>query len=316
MQVYGEATAHSLVMMNGHVPKSQPALPSAVCLPREVSEYVPAAGEIKQGSGLEGLRHIFGDLPLDDFEKQVVEEFREFFNEWEEWEGDESPAGKVRLEGTVFDDDNFLLRFLQGNGWDLCKTARDVMHHLEWRRTALPVPLSHVQHLMHSGIIYLHGRDRCRRPIIVIRAKQLGQVTQDAALKLAFYWLEYAVHNLMVKNRVEQWRVIIDLHEVGYTDLPVTTLKTVASHLQRNYRQRLSGMYIIYTPWVFWGIWQMVSYLLQETTRRKIKILAESFADELLKDIHPCQLEERYGGVCPNIVDYDKPILPPPPFSQ
>lgn len=42
---------------------------------------------------------------------------------------------------------------------------------------------------------------------------------------------EFALKHLLVHNRVEQWRVIVDLEDCSFTNMPVSILKTVCDAL-------------------------------------------------------------------------------------
>eukprot|EP01066_Platyproteum_vivax_P005209 Platyproteum_vivax@DN1662_c0_g1_i1.p1 len=270
----------------------------------EVLEFVPPDIAIKSGEGYTQQRHIFGTLDLDDFEKQHIGLLRLYLQE-----------NFYDIADTILDDDYTLLRFHQGNQFDPERTIEDLKHHIEWRSLNLPPDPSLIDHLFDRGIMYIHGRDKCMRPILIMRSKQLGEVTEDFALKLTYYWLEFMLANLLLPNVVEQWRVLVDLEGTGYTDFPITILKSVASHLQHNYRARLGGMLIVRMPYIFYGAWKMVEYLLQESTKKKIRITADNFQETLLQVIHPHQLESRFGGAQPDVQTFShKPIMPPAPY--
>lgn len=190
------------------------------------------------------------------------------------------------------------------------------MRHLEWRKEFLPVPRAEVTNLMTKGFCYVHGRDKCLRPILIIRCKALIDVPSEDGMKVVLFWLEFAISNLLVDGKVEQWRVIIDLAGCSTYNLPVRTLKDVAMTLTKNYRGRLNELFFVNSTLVLWSIWQLVNVVLPETTRQKISILTSDYGSTLFKAVLPNQLEERFGGACKDVTDFSKAILPPGPFSR
>lgn len=246
------------------------------------------------------LRKIFGDLPLLQREKDAERNLVQYLN-----------AKRFPLQGTIFDDTTGRLRFLQSNDWDLERCRQDMERHLEWRRTNLPVSYDLVANQLPKGYCYVHGRDRCMRPIVIIRCRQLNDASRGDGLRLIVYWLELVINQLLVRSRVEQWRVIVDLADCAIYNVPAMVLKDIFTTLAHNYRGRLHQMTIVNAPLVFWGIWQIASVALSETTRQKISIWSTGFENELLAHVDSSQLERKYGGSqedCP--INETMPVMP------
>eukprot|EP00921_Rhytidocystis_pertsovi_P013648 GHVQ01022139.1.p1 GENE.GHVQ01022139.1~~GHVQ01022139.1.p1 ORF type:complete len:452 (-),score=55.06 GHVQ01022139.1:1481-2836(-) len=270
--------------------------------PKVVREYHPPPEAIRQETGKK-IRKIFGDMPLEDYEIEAEAQMHRQLLE-----------NGFPLAGTIFESRHQRLRYLQGNEWDIERCQADMSKHLEWRATHLPVRDEAVSDILPLGYCYIHGRDRYMRPVVVIRCKELQTADRDKAVLCIVYWLEFVIANLLVPNRIEQWRVIIDMADCALYNVPAIILKDVAMTLARNYRGRLHQMTIINAPLIFWGIWQVISLVLPESTRQKISIMAYGFEPEFRKVIHDCQLEEKYGGTCPDVaINYVEPTMPPPP---
>eukprot|EP00922_Rhytidocystis_sp_ex-Travisia-forbesii_P029174 GHVS01042726.1.p1 GENE.GHVS01042726.1~~GHVS01042726.1.p1 ORF type:complete len:501 (-),score=87.35 GHVS01042726.1:333-1835(-) len=233
----------------------------------------------------QGVRKIFGTRSLDNYETEAIDELKQYLNEQQ-----------LDLSSTIFDNDRMKLRFLQGNEWDNERCREDMVRHLHWREQNLPVLHNDVRHLLPLGYFYIHGRDMCMRPVLYIRCKQLNTAQPDEAMKVIVYWLEFLISSLLVENRVEQWRVVVDMAECALYNMPMMVLKEVTMTLAKNYRGRLHHMAIINAPLVFWGLWQLVSIVLSPTTRAKIFILSGNYQKELLQHIAGSQLEQKYGG--------------------
>ncbi|PFH37180.1 putative polyphosphoinositide binding protein [Besnoitia besnoiti] len=283
-----------------------PALPGEeTAVPPEALSYQPKPDEIYKpiGNGL-FVRLIFGDLPLTPYEMGEVAKVKETLKR--------DPSV---LSGTVFSDDRYIVRFLQGNDWNVEKCVADMKRHLVWRRDHLPIPAAKVLPLLPKGYCYVFGRDKCRRPIFIIRCKEFISANPTEVLPVVLFWLEVTIHRLLVKNKVEQWRVIIDLDQCSALSAPVGILKDIADTLTRNYRGRLSQMLIINSGFVFWSLWQLVSVVLPERTKQKICLYTTNYQADLFSHVQKNQVEERYGGTCANVTNFAGIYMPPGPFS-
>lgn len=275
-------------------------------IPSEAFAYTPGPDDIlKPVPGGRPVRLIFGDLELTPPELEALKEIREIMKE-----------DKVLANAAVFADDRYVIRFLQGNDWDVPKCLLDMKRHLHWRAHHLPVQRTAVEALLPRGFMYIHGRDNAYRPIIVIRCKRLIESNVKEVMPVVIFWLEFTLGKLLVKNKVEQWRVVIDLEECSITSAPIGILKHVCDTLTRNYRGRLFGMLILNAGFLFRSIWQIVSVVLPERTKSKIKLTPSCSDEEFLSSVSRNQLEKRYGGTCPNSEDFTKPVLPPGPFTD
>lgn len=273
--------------------------------PSEALAYTPQQSEIlKPNPGGRPVRLIFGDLDLLPHEVEGLFKVRR-----------EMEVDKELRDSPVFADERYTLRFLQGNDWDTTRCIADMRRHLKWRAANLPTPRVAVEHLLPKGFIYIHGRDHALRPILVIRCKHLMDSEVGDVLLVVKYWLEFTLGRLLVKNKVEQWRVIVDLEDCSIMCTPVGILRHVCDMLTRNYRGRLYGMLILNAGFVFRRIWQLVSVVLPERTKSKIKLTPSCTDDDFLASVNQNQIEERYGGTCANVEDFSWPVMPPGPFG-
>ncbi len=74
----------------------------------------------------------------------------------------------------VDDKDRFVLRFLQGNGFDYVKTFKSLEEHLEWRVANLPVDSEEIEAYANKGLLYFFGHDIKFRPILHINVKRIS----------------------------------------------------------------------------------------------------------------------------------------------
>ncbi|KAK2197503.1 bifunctional CRAL-TRIO lipid binding domain superfamily/CRAL-TRIO lipid binding domain/CRAL-TRIO [Babesia duncani] len=284
-------------------------------LPEIVKSYVPGpnmfTGVTKGGHR---FRYIFSNVPLTEFELEHIRAFKVYAIQ--RLDGGQVDANMVeesfssRFGATVFSDDSYLLRYIIGNYYNYPDVFVDIREHLKWRKATLPVRRSEVEAVLAQGIIYIHGRDRCMRPILVLRIGPVGNMKHDHVLKAIFFTLELAIAKLMIPGRIEQWRVLLDLTGVKLYSIPVTLLKQIAKGLTVNYRGRLSQMFIVNAPYIITGIWNMVKTVLPQVTQDKISISSGKSTSKILECCDPSQIEVRYGGSAPNATSFDLPIMP------
>ena len=63
---------------------------------------------------------------------------------------------------------------------------------------------------------------------------------------------------MMVKGHVENWLFVLDLNNVGITQLPINQLKGILGALNRNFRGRMFRNIIINVPMVLMGTWGII----------------------------------------------------------
>ncbi|SBT71374.1 CRAL/TRIO domain-containing protein, putative [Plasmodium malariae] len=287
----------------------------------KVLSYKPSKEEIKyyHNNKQKSIRYIFCNQELDDYEKEKIRELKDFVNnlKQKEWEQKKVEEGKEKAEtyeslfaDTVFNDDNYVLRFLQGNEYNFEKCYYDMVRHLEWRKENLPVKYEDVKDILNNGYIYVHGRDKQMHPIIVINCKNFITANAKDVLKVVYYWLEYIISKLFVEGKIEQWRVIMDLSSCGVLNIPIGTLKDISRCLSCNYRSRLSKMLVLSAPLFVTGIWHMLKSIIPVVTQQKITISSSEIDKKLLDQVDVDQLERKFGGTCDNATVFTEPIMP------
>ena len=84
-------------------------------------------------------------------------------------------------------------------------------------------------------------------------------------------------------------------------------MKEIIGTLQTNYTGRLAKMYILNVSFGIMLVWKMISTIINEGTKSKIKVFSTANPKEHLEDIHPSQVPIKYGG------EYDMPANAWPP---
>ena len=88
------------------------------------------------------------------------------------------------------------MRFLQATKYKTKKTVEAIQNHLQWREKSLPAVLNDASaRLINSGFLYVHGRDRFFRPMLIINPRRLlqfkGIVGDEDVIRATVFLLEY-----------------------------------------------------------------------------------------------------------------------------
>lgn len=87
-------------------------------------------------------------------------------------------------------------------------------------------------------------------------------------------------------------------------------LKDVFSFMQNNFRGRLFRAYVLNAPWTFSTVYSGIKVFMEDSTASKIVVTSDS-TDKLIEThINLQQLEIKFGGKSPDIVQFWPPKLP------
>ena len=163
---------------------------------------------------------------------------------------------------------------------------------------------------LHGLIPYsLHGYTKKGNPIYL---EKTGRVHTWAASQVdpeQFKWFHVRGVEQMIKKLqestakhgrpIEKVTSIIDLAGVGLGHRNAISLLQTASSLDAKYYPGIIGdIFVINTPFVIPGLWEMVKMILPMSTITKIHVLGTDYKQTLLQHIHADQLPEEYGGTC------------------
>lgn len=288
---------------------------ASIVIPEYVRQYKPTGKQLttttKSGHH---VRFIYSNVEFTRFEQEHINAFKVYAIkklEGPQLETEEAiESFKKRFGNTAFGEDGYLLRCLIGNSYKYPLCFDDMKENLIWRKNTLPIRRSEIETALARGIIYVHGRDRCMRPVIILQLSNAAKCPHELILRCVFFTLEVVIHKLMIPGRIEQWRVIVDLNGTNLLALQVTLIKQIAHALTVNYRGRLSQMFIINAPYIISGLWSLVKTVLPEVTQEKIHISSGKNSKKLLDTIEVSQLEMKFGGGAQNVTVYDIPVMP------
>ena len=73
-------------------------------------------------------------------------------------------------------------------------------------------------------------------------------------------------------------------------NLDVGALQAVFEVLQQHYPERLGELWFLNAPFIFWGLWRVVSPFIQPATKDKIKFVSNKEKVQLLRQHIPDQV--------------------------
>jgi len=267
-------------------------------IPDQAYLYFPGVNDQKTP---DGIRRIFsGNVKFDENEMKMITKFKEHCRKQSH-----------SLQSNW--DDARLLRFLQANHWKIDKTLNAIRDNDASRRERIPAQKTpFLEKFLHEGIMYIHGRDRMYRPIVVFNAYMIDpkKAEADDLINGLTYFFEFLINHILLPGQVENWIFILDLNNVGIGSLPKTAMKKIISYLQANYRGHLTTMNIINTPSSIYIPWALIKGFLDEVTVKKIQFFKTGSPTTLFDSTNREQVEQKFGGTAPNLSRFWPPTFP------
>lgn len=117
-------------------------------------------------------------------------------------------------------------------------------------------------------------------------------------------YLMWMMEELQRKNTnpyLAEQLVIIDFEGVGFSNVSVDLIKSVAAVLQACYSGLLHKQLLINTSFLVSTTWNVVKLFVREEVRDRTFFYSDDFKPELKKMIEKSQIPKNYGGKGPKI---------------
>ena len=197
-------------------------------------------------------------------------------------------------------EDTRKLRFLQGCGWNFDLARNSLRDFLVWKNSRTNT--TEFDPTQFYPMVYWYGRDKCYRPVLVIRCDEIPGMLQkmhtstNVLSDIILDTMDFFVDKLAVPDHVEQLVVIADLKGFSLWDIPISEIQIIVYKLSSYFRSRLHKVFLINSPLLFYGIWTAIKGFIPERTAAKFHILDSKYIDYLLEHIED-------GELCPFIGD-------------
>lgn len=86
----------------------------------------------------------------------------------------------------------------------------------------------------------------------------------------------------MLPGHVENWILVVDMKEVGITELPVSKLKGFLKAMQQRFRGRMYRVLAINSHWLLRAFWNMVISWMDAFIQQKIIVSGYDYKTTLL----------------------------------
>jgi len=242
-------------------------------------------------------------------------------------------AEKLEATGELVDD-IFLNRWLQVKKCNLEEATAALTTHVDWRvdfiatayqaaaRTDAPLntitnnkprvpnlkmmgplPESSMTKELQAEKVFLQGSDRHGHPVVIIKASKHDMRTRDLGEtnRLIAYTLDNAAlagdSSLDPNARL---CCLLDLAGLTPKNCDYKALLAIFEMLQHQYPERLSTLYFVNAPFIFWGVWRIVSPFVPPGTRAKLRFVSGEVArvtlsERIGEDVLPLDMGGRAG---------------------
>ena len=264
--------------------------------PYEAYLYFPKGEEIIVFDSLKpekSVRRIFNNIPIYDFENELLIEFKNIINS--------HPQNKLPEHW----DDAVLLRFIHATECNLNKSYERMIKYIDWYNNIFPMeiqPEDKITQLLNLGFLYIYGRDCHFRPIIIcqpsICQKYINHFDESDIIKASIFLFQFIVNELMIPGQIENWIMIINFEGSSPLNLPEVVKKLIKT-LSTNFLSRLYKCYVYGMSFFLNILFKIICNFLEEVTVQKITIL-ENNHNKLFENIRPDNIEYKFGGTAPN----------------
>eukprot|EP00617_Octactis_speculum_P003492 CAMPEP_0185791134 /NCGR_PEP_ID=MMETSP1174-20130828/158201_1 /TAXON_ID=35687 /ORGANISM="Dictyocha speculum, Strain CCMP1381" /LENGTH=404 /DNA_ID=CAMNT_0028486039 /DNA_START=233 /DNA_END=1448 /DNA_ORIENTATION=- len=197
-----------------------------------------------------------------------------------------------------------LERYLEASDWPLKREAMQrtmslVEHTALWRVEKRVGTIRRVDIIeaATSEVMYVNGRDRDGRPIVVYSPADVSGVSPslESSMSYLVYNLERAISSAEAQGH-SQYTFIIDLSSTGRTP-PLAEVRASFEVMGQHYPMRSGNILLVHGGAMISMLWNMMKPAISERTRKKVVIVAEqNEAATLTSFIEPEQLERRFKG--------------------
>ena len=275
----------------------------------EMYRYFPNESDIitLQENPKDNYRFIFCGMKKTEFEEKKLEEFNKFLEE---------KMKKKNID--IFLPDWWIesdtMRYLQASNYDFKKVYELIKENIKNTEDSLRIIDRRIRYILNSGLVYMHGRDCHFRPIIVVEAERaielmdkMGYTFEELSQALLFF-MNYIVNYMLIPGQIENWFLICDLKNKEKTKMSLfskilSALSKFRCRVIKNYILNLSGF-------VKFALSSVLS-VLGSSSAKKIVIVKENQLEVMQEFILKENLQEKHGGISPNLIPGENNLFPP-----
>lgn len=149
--------------------------------------------------------------------------------------------------------------------------------------------------LIQSGALYVYGRDRHYRPIIVNDLPRMidlaandPEVASTESMQAAFVFIyNYIKRVMFLPGHVDHWTSITNMGFASMWALPRQQITAIISIGQSHMMYMLYKGFYLNTSWGQTLAYKAVSVIMHPVTKAKLNLSSDSTHPELLNLVHP-----------------------------
>lgn len=154
----------------------------------------------------------------------------------------------------------------------------------------------HSLRLIQEGCIYVFGRDKYYRPIVIMDAERIYRlskidksvVTAENFTESWLFLYNYITKVMHLPGQADMWMNICNLGNLGLTSIPRNTIMAFADVCQQNMMFFLSKSFYLNVSWAQKTIFNGLKSFIAEETRAKIVLTNKNSHEGLMELVHPC----------------------------
>eukprot|EP00210_Caulerpa_lentillifera_P001528 g1466.t1 len=191
-------------------------------------------------------------------------------------EHDKETIDRLRKGGEI-SDDSFLQRWLNSRNKNIQKAVEALQEHSKWRADFFPngyISDSEISTELKCNKCFLQGSTNEGNALLIVMARRHDMNKRDfhQTQKLICYTLDVS-SALADHGGGKKICCLFDLSGLRLRNLDVKVLSSIFELLQQHYPERLSNLWFINAPFIFWAAWKIVAPLLEECSRQKMKFV-------------------------------------------
>ena len=129
------------------------------------------------------------------------------------------------------DRDEEILRNMYANEYESDNTYTSIKFKHDYQKLNFPLQIDEdIAELINQGLIYIHGRDKNFRPIVLVNALKLTQkkwLQEHHLINLIVLLYSYMDEFMLVEGRIENFILIIDCNDISLFNAPYAMIKNV-----------------------------------------------------------------------------------------
>lgn len=208
------------------------------------------------------------------------------------------------------DPDVMISKFLRARKWNVTNGLKMLLNTLKWRIERNVDQITENEEIvkqLKTGKAFIHGVDKEGAPVVRITAAKHSPSAQSAKALEEFVIYSIESVRLFMCPPVEIASFLVNLSGFGMSNMDWKCSSFMINCLEAYYPETLNAQIIHNAPWIFQGIWKIISSMIDPVVRSKVTFTKNN--DDLCSIIDKSNLLKSEGGES----DFTWSYIPPSP---